>query len=168
MGSYDNIRQMVDEITMKAEGVFLWVSLVVKDISRSLTNADTFADLQRRISELPIGLKNYFQIMYDRLDEFYAKKAAKTFLLCLCSKGVIGYSRIPLLGLCVLEQDDSVAERVVNDHLVPEHALVEMVSGLVTASKCEVRRHTPSFQTHHYLLFRTIINDYFFPAPDRV
>lgn len=45
-------QELVRQIVKKAEGVFLWVSLVVQSLLRGLTSSDRMSDLQRRIELL--------------------------------------------------------------------------------------------------------------------
>jgi hypothetical protein len=47
---------LVEEVVMKADGVFLWVKLVIKSLLSGLSNRDTILDLQRRLHLLPADL----------------------------------------------------------------------------------------------------------------
>ena len=44
--------ELEKEIVRRAQGVFLWVSLVVKTLSDGMRNSDTIADLQREVENL--------------------------------------------------------------------------------------------------------------------
>ena len=74
---------LVDEIVDKAEGVFLWVFLVVRSLTSGLQNADRIMDLQRRLRRFPSDLEDYFQHMLKNIDENYQQQTAQTFLLAL-------------------------------------------------------------------------------------
>ncbi|KAF1355924.1 hypothetical protein EJ07DRAFT_168080 [Lizonia empirigonia] len=63
----------------KAEGVFLWVSLVVQSLLRGLTSSDRMSDLQRRIELLPPSLEDFFRHMLDSIEEVYRKDTFKAF-----------------------------------------------------------------------------------------
>jgi predicted ATPase len=48
--------KLVDEIVHKAQGVSLWVKLVVRSLMDGLTNGDHILDLQGRLREFPSEL----------------------------------------------------------------------------------------------------------------
>ncbi|KAM0156950.1 hypothetical protein ACHAPG_005034 [Botrytis cinerea] len=72
---------IIRKIVSRADGVFLWVKLVLQEIIRGLTNRDTFQDLEERIEVVPQGLEELFSSMLDSIDSFYSKKAAMIFLI---------------------------------------------------------------------------------------
>ena len=74
---------LVDEVVEKAEGVFLWVFLVVRSLTSGLQNADRIMDLQRRLRRFPSDLETYFQHMSDNIDDNYRQQTAQTFLIAL-------------------------------------------------------------------------------------
>ncbi|KAF2791989.1 hypothetical protein K505DRAFT_376359 [Melanomma pulvis-pyrius CBS 109.77] len=69
--------ELIEEIVEKAQGVFLWVILVVRSLIRGLTNADTFHDLQRRLREFPRELEPFLRHMFNTIDPFYQSETAK-------------------------------------------------------------------------------------------
>ena len=74
---------LVDEIVGKAEGVFLWVFLVIRSLTSGLQNADRIMDLQRRLRRFPSDLEVYFRHMLNNIDDNYLQQTAQTFLLAL-------------------------------------------------------------------------------------
>lgn len=48
--------ELAKEIVDKAQGVFLWVFLVVRFLRRGLTNADTLLVFQNRLRQFPTDL----------------------------------------------------------------------------------------------------------------
>lgn len=71
---------IVDEIVAKADGVFLWVVVVVRSILVGLANRDEISDLERRLHEVPSELEALFEnILQGRIGRFYKKEAAKLF-----------------------------------------------------------------------------------------
>ncbi|KAG0652892.1 hypothetical protein D0Z07_0177 [Hyphodiscus hymeniophilus] len=78
---------LVEEIVTKADGVFLWVKLVVKSILIGLGNRDEIVDLQRRLRELPSDLEALFRnMLIDRIDAFYQTKASMVFQMVRASR----------------------------------------------------------------------------------
>ena len=79
---YENL---ASQIVGKAQGVFLWVLLVVRSLLRGLTNADTISDLHRRLALLPSDLEKYFKFMLDSTEKVYHQQAAQMLQTCLAS-----------------------------------------------------------------------------------
>ncbi|KAK0513341.1 hypothetical protein JMJ35_004327 [Cladonia borealis] len=75
--------ELVEEVVSKAQGVFLWVFLVVRSLITGLTNADRVTDLRRRLRLLPADLESYFSHMLATIDTFYEKQTAQTFKIAL-------------------------------------------------------------------------------------
>lgn len=59
----ERYQALISNFVIKSPGVFLWVSLAVREILRGLPNGDTVEDLQRRLNELPSELDEYFRRM---------------------------------------------------------------------------------------------------------
>ena len=74
---------LVNEVVSKAQGVFLWVFLVVRSLSTGLTNADRIIDLRRRLRHLPADLESYFAHILASIDTFYEQQTAQTFKIAL-------------------------------------------------------------------------------------
>ncbi|KAH8714765.1 hypothetical protein BGZ61DRAFT_213997 [Ilyonectria robusta] len=68
-------------IVRKAEGVFLWVRLVVKSLIRGLRNGDELSDLQRKLDELPRDLERLYRHMFDRVGIEYWERSSKIFAI---------------------------------------------------------------------------------------
>ncbi|KAI1149473.1 hypothetical protein F4825DRAFT_430339 [Nemania diffusa] len=76
---YDS--QLIDNITEKAEGVFLWVSLVTDRLRNGLTNDDDLSDLSRRLAGFPSDLESFFDHILQTVEPFYHEKMAGTLRL---------------------------------------------------------------------------------------
>ncbi len=73
--------ELVEELEDRAQGVFLWVTIVVRSLLRGLTHADDVSDLQRRLREFPAELNPFFQHIFDSIDPFYREQTAQLFLV---------------------------------------------------------------------------------------
>ena len=73
----------IQEVVDKAQGVFLWVALVVRSLLKGFTNADDIPDLQRRLRELPPTLEGVFRQMFDRIEPVYHEQTARIFMIAL-------------------------------------------------------------------------------------
>jgi len=78
-------KDFIQEIVAKAEGVFLWVYLVVNSflegLDKRLERNDEIADLRRRLRELPGDLDKYFRRIFDGIDHIYQEETAQIFLI---------------------------------------------------------------------------------------
>jgi hypothetical protein len=72
---------IINEITSKAQGVFLWVYLVTNSLRDGLQNGDTMHDVRSRILSLPSKLEDFFRHMIDTVDKVYSVKTAHTLRL---------------------------------------------------------------------------------------
>lgn len=75
--------QFMETIVEKAQGVFLWVRLVLQSLLTGLRNSDDASDLNRRLNEIPADLEQYFRKMLDNLDTFYRERASQAFQFAL-------------------------------------------------------------------------------------
>lgn len=67
---------LVETITDRAQGVFLWVFLVTRLLREGLHNEDTFEELRDTLFSLPSDLEPFFKNMLDSVDRIYHRKMA--------------------------------------------------------------------------------------------
>jgi hypothetical protein len=67
------------EIVGKAEGVFLWVKLVVQSLLNGIRNRDSLSDLRDRLRLLPRELEPLYQHFLDLIEPIYLPWASKAF-----------------------------------------------------------------------------------------
>lgn len=72
----EQVEHFVRRICGKAEGVMLWVHLVVQDMLRDLTGQEELATLQRRLETLDNSLEGLFSQLITRIDQFHLPRAA--------------------------------------------------------------------------------------------
>ncbi|OQE26207.1 hypothetical protein PENFLA_c007G01162 [Penicillium flavigenum] len=94
---------LVHEVVKKANGVFLWVYLVVRSLQRGLENDDRLPELHRRLQAIPTDLEKYFGHMLENIDPLYKFEAAKCFDIALQSKRAL-----TLLTFSFLDEEDPV------------------------------------------------------------
>jgi hypothetical protein len=73
--------ELVEIIVSRADGVFLWVKLLVRDLLKGLSNRDGLVDLQRRLDLLPVDLEELLKSMLSNIEPFYMDRAAEIFLV---------------------------------------------------------------------------------------
>lgn len=100
--SQDNCYQeLIAEIVEKAQGMFLWVFLVVRSLEKGLESSDRIIDLQRRLRLFPQDLKQSFRQILGSVDEVYQKQTAELFKMMLDTP-----LPISLMTLSVADEED--------------------------------------------------------------
>lgn len=99
-------RRLVRAIVERAEGVWLWVYLVVRDLLRDMRDNEPFEHLQKRLDSYPRELGEYFRKIFDRFDPLHAVSSAK---LMLAATGALG--PMSMMALVALEEDEGFAVR---------------------------------------------------------
>lgn len=74
---------LVETIVVRAHGVFLWVYLVVSSMLRGLAEGDSIRTLLRRVEAFPSDLYEYFKLIFNRVDEIYARQTAQALLMAV-------------------------------------------------------------------------------------
>jgi hypothetical protein len=82
----ESYSKLIEEVVRKAQGVFLWVFLVVRDLLEGLTYNDTMRTMYLRLSQFPEDLGSYFQRMIDSIPKFYRRETAQTFRIALAKE----------------------------------------------------------------------------------
>jgi hypothetical protein len=62
---------MVEEVTRRAEGIFLWAALVSKDLVDGYAAYDDERTLQKRLNTLPTGLRPLFTRLFSSIDQHH-------------------------------------------------------------------------------------------------
>ncbi|KAH6702908.1 hypothetical protein BKA61DRAFT_494586 [Leptodontidium sp. MPI-SDFR-AT-0119] len=71
--------ELVSEIVGNADGVFLWVTLVVTSLLNGLANGDRISHLQKRLKTLPKDLTALYKHMVLMIDEVYQEEASQIY-----------------------------------------------------------------------------------------
>ncbi|GAW17427.1 hypothetical protein ANO14919_068840 [Xylariales sp. No.14919] len=74
---------LVEEVVRKAQGVFLWVFLVVRDLLEGLTYNDTMKIMRQRLDRFPDDLDAYFRHIFDSIHKVYRAQTARTFQIAM-------------------------------------------------------------------------------------
>jgi hypothetical protein len=77
------LNTLVEDIGLRAEGVFLWVFLVVRSLRDGIVNCDPISLLQERLHALPTDLEDFFDHILRSVDAIYQERMACTFLAAL-------------------------------------------------------------------------------------
>lgn len=135
-----NAEELVNEITAKASGVFLWVTLAVDSLIQGLADGDRIDDLRHRLDELPEELEELFQKMLHGLEGRYFTDAARLFRIHRASKEPeLGFSQgLPLLALAFAEEltFDSATKRQVKPLTGKEWLMCSVTMKRRLSSRC--------------------------------
>ncbi|KAK2613538.1 hypothetical protein N8I77_000445 [Diaporthe amygdali] len=93
--------ELIEEITKKAQGVFLWTFLVVQSLLRGLRDEDGISELRRRVQLLPTDLSDYFDRMFESIEDVYQKRVSRLFLTLSLAR-----TTFPVLTFFYLNFDD--------------------------------------------------------------
>lgn len=74
-------RALIRKIADKAEGVFLWVVLTIRELSQLLDEQQTFQQLFHVVDSLPDGLEEFFQEIMTRIPRRYYDEAQAIFAI---------------------------------------------------------------------------------------
>jgi hypothetical protein len=77
----DLMASIVNDITSRAEGVFLWVYLVMQSITRGLDEGDDPVVLRGRVLEFPADLESFFDTIIKRVDSVYRYQMSQALVL---------------------------------------------------------------------------------------
>lgn len=92
---------LITNVVTRAEGVFLWVYLVVRSLLRGLRNEDDLRDLKRRMELLPPDLGAYFARMLNEIEDVYRQRTARLFLTLSIAR-----THLPVMSFFFLNFDD--------------------------------------------------------------
>ncbi|KAF5550918.1 hypothetical protein FNAPI_7593 [Fusarium napiforme] len=87
--SFETHRHLSDEMVRKSQGVFLWLSLVLRSLIRGIQSGDTNQVLIERLAELPSELHDLYADMWDRLcqkSQVYRRDAVRFFQYALARR----------------------------------------------------------------------------------
>ena len=98
---------LVSEIIEKANGVFLWVFLVVRSLRRGLVNGGTISDFQRRLYTIPTEMEAFLRQIQENTEKVYLGQASQIYHMCLAAAESLSLTTLAFFG--ELEEDEDYA-----------------------------------------------------------
>lgn len=98
-----NASWLLDEISERAAGVFLWVFLVTRELRSGLSEYDSFSDMKSRLKCIPVDLEAFFRRILESVEAFYVPKMATTLQIALIATGPVDAA---VYSLHELEHED--------------------------------------------------------------
>lgn len=131
--SYDltMLEQLAGEVTQKANGVFIWVKLVVNDLVEAVIDGSSVTQLKRVLSSLPDDLMQLYRRIIQKRKQAYLEEAYVMFQLVLHSKHSLSLEALMAATDVTLDgQWDPVPDDVMRRRLVSRcGGLLDLVSG---------------------------------------
>ena len=129
------MNQVKGRIVDRAEGVFLWVSLAVKDQIRGLRNDDSPEQLQERLARLPNEIEGIYTRMLDRVDKIYLQEASLFLKMAILKPGlsllVLALASYPDLEDMLLAANEISAQQVISLCRSTRNKLITRCLGLL-------------------------------------
>ena len=82
-GSQYHVSNIVRSLVRKAQGIFLWINLVIKTLITGLTNEDSLEQLQSRIDSMPSEIEALYARMLSNINQAHHQEAVLFFQLAL-------------------------------------------------------------------------------------
>ncbi|KAL8776162.1 MAG: hypothetical protein Q9213_008374 [Squamulea squamosa] len=99
----EEIKSLSEKLIEKAEGVFLWLDLMVKDLLKGVSNRDSLEELYLRLERTPGDVVGMWDRKLQELDSIYRDEARKIFRLMLVADDQ--EYKVTLLGLACAEDE---------------------------------------------------------------
>ena len=105
---------LADEISNRAQGVFLWVFLVTQLLREGLTNDDSLQDLMKRLESFPTDLEKFIKQILESVDPFYYPKTARMLKVTVAAK-----EPFPPFVYALLEREFDDEDYALNEPVQP-------------------------------------------------
>ncbi|KAJ4079283.1 hypothetical protein NW760_015227 [Fusarium oxysporum] len=79
----DGTERLISKVTNRADGVFLWVSLVVNLLDDACDGGANFSELEDKIEWTPREVEDLFRQLFDSIHESDRDQSAQTFAIAL-------------------------------------------------------------------------------------
>lgn len=95
----------VTELRSHADGVFLWVYYVVRNLLQGLSKRDSIAILKQRLREFPDELEDYFAKMLQSIDKVYRTEVGEILQMLVSAQFPITVAHILMhRAVCTVKQ----------------------------------------------------------------
>ncbi|XXG99970.1 hypothetical protein Hte_006311 [Hypoxylon texense] len=95
------LTEIVSIIAENAQGVWLWVHLVTRDLVKAVNHDEASKKLKEIIEEFPKDLEGYFEAVINRIQPPYKREMAQIFLITLEE-----VQPLPLYAFSLLEREN--------------------------------------------------------------
>ncbi|KAI4264434.1 MAG: hypothetical protein L6R42_000459, partial [Xanthoria sp. 1 TBL-2021] len=137
----------VHHIARRAEGVFLWAVIAVREVRDGLQGLVDLNEIERVIDSLPSELEDLFMLMLDRIKPVFQRDAAKFLQIALRKPQKfwsqifwtsLDFSNLSLCALYLIHSQREFRDGPINHQKIPSSDLVEACNTL----ELQVLSHT--------------------------
>lgn len=158
---------LVDKIANRADGVFLWAVIAVRDVRDGLQGIVAMDELLRTVDSLPSELEDFFKVMLHRIGPAYRRDAARFLKIALLAsvERLQFFTEFEELSLghyyLILQQDPTDA--AFNYEVRPQDEIDEIcgtlkiqlmshTAGLLEVAPQKIRVHSSDAYSESFLL----------------
>ncbi|KAL8952928.1 MAG: hypothetical protein Q9222_001187 [Ikaeria aurantiellina] len=76
---------LVNDLVAKASGVFLWLDLMIRDLTKGAKNGDTIEQLRSRLDRTPATIEGLYTHILENLDPIYHEERLRYFAILLAA-----------------------------------------------------------------------------------
>ncbi|KAK8061162.1 hypothetical protein PG997_015383 [Apiospora hydei] len=167
-------RQVVDAVVHRAQGVFLWVYLVVRKLLEGLTYHDSVSTLYQRLQEFPLDLESFFQHLIDSIEPIYRRYMVRYFkiatishepLLAMVYSYLDDFDENPAFAMTIAQSDlDSEQTRLRQDQL--RRRLDGRSRGLLELVSCQHGGLSEEFFAYRVDFIHRTVRDFLHQSAD--
>jgi hypothetical protein len=132
-----DFRLLVDDVTERAEGVFLWAVLVCKSLVSGYEARDDENMIKRRLAAVPAGLEELFAHMFSNIEREHREYLIRCFFLLKWSKQAKQEVTLPLITAFVSGGPYSSLEDFRETCNIVKHRVVAQSKGLLELREAE-------------------------------
>ncbi|KAI9660684.1 MAG: hypothetical protein M1821_010036 [Bathelium mastoideum] len=99
--------RLVNRLTTKADGVFLWVRLAMRELLSGIGNNYSFSQLEEELDQLPEDLETLFRKLLASMRKSDRARAARVFLIMTSNFVFRGMHRLVILHAVIDELSDA-------------------------------------------------------------
>lgn len=127
--------EMIHDVSKRAEGIFLWATLVCKSLVSGYGSKDSPSMIRQRLETMPAGLEALFALMFSNIDREHREHLSRCFFLLKWSRetdrrGITDIS-VPVITAFLSASPHQSLSDFVLDCRVVEHRVVAQAKGLL-------------------------------------
>ena len=86
---------LIDQITVKAENIFIWARLVVEDLMRAARRMETVDSLLQRLLKMPTQMNSFYHRMLDQASDYDPQEVLQILGIVLSAMEPLSIKQLP-------------------------------------------------------------------------
>ncbi|KAM0691223.1 hypothetical protein Q7P36_009994 [Cladosporium allicinum] len=133
----DNKADLIEKVTCRAEGIFLWAALVCQSLVAGYEAEDDGETMAERLSTVPSGLEDLFNSMFSRIDQLHRNDLALYFALLRWNEKTPSYVTIALVTRMLYRAPFESIQQFVDACKTTHRSIVAQSKGLIQIVRAE-------------------------------